>query len=27
MPLQGTFWALSFGMLIDQFGAPSMILR
>jgi len=27
MPLQETFWAVSFGMLIDQFGAPWMILR
>jgi PhnB protein len=25
MPLQQTFWALRFGMLIDQFGIPWMI--
>jgi PhnB protein len=25
MPLQETFWALRFGMLIDQFGVPWMI--
>jgi PhnB protein len=25
MPLQETFWALRFGMLIDQFGIPWMI--
>jgi len=25
MPLQETFWALRFGMLIDQFGTPWMI--
>lgn len=25
MPLQQTFWALKFGMLIDQFGIPWMV--
>jgi PhnB protein len=25
MPLQETFWALRFGMLVDQFGTPWMI--
>lgn len=25
MPLQETFWAASFGMLIDQFGIPWMV--
>ena len=25
MPMQETFWALRFGMLIDQFGTPWMI--
>ena len=25
MPLQQTFWAVRFGMLIDQFGIPRMI--
>jgi PhnB protein len=25
MPLQKTFWAASFGMLVDQFGIPWMI--
>lgn len=25
MPLQQTFWALRFGMLVDQFGIPWMI--
>jgi PhnB protein len=25
MPLQETFWAARFGMLIDQFGIPWMI--
>ncbi|MEK7833861.1 MAG: VOC family protein [Acidobacteriota bacterium] len=25
MPLQQTFWALQFGMLIDQFGIPWMV--
>jgi PhnB protein len=25
MPLQQTFWAVRFGMLIDQFGIPWMI--
>ncbi len=25
MPLQETFWAIKFGMLIDQFGIPWMI--
>jgi PhnB protein len=25
MPLQETFWALRFGMLLDQFGTPWMI--
>jgi len=25
MPLQQTFWARRFGMLIDQFGTPWMI--
>lgn len=25
MPLQQTFWALRFGMLIDQFGIPWMV--
>jgi PhnB protein len=25
MPLQKTFWALRFGMLVDQFGIPWMI--
>jgi PhnB protein len=25
MPLQETFWALRFGVLIDQFGIPWMI--
>jgi len=25
MPLQETFWAASFGMLVDQFGIPWMI--
>ncbi|HEX3447811.1 MAG TPA: hypothetical protein VHS97_06130, partial [Isosphaeraceae bacterium] len=25
MPVQETFWALRFGMLIDQFGTPWMI--
>ena len=25
MPLQETFWAARFGMLVDQFGAPWMI--
>ena len=25
MPLQQTFWAARFGMLIDQFGIPWMI--
>jgi len=25
MPLQATFWALRFGMLVDQFGIPWMI--
>jgi PhnB protein len=25
MPIQETFWALRFGMLIDRFGIPWMI--
>jgi PhnB protein len=25
MPLQETFWALRFGMLVDQFGTPWMV--
>jgi PhnB protein len=25
MPIQETFWALRFGMLVDQFGIPWMI--
>jgi PhnB protein len=25
MPIQETFWAVRFGMLIDQFGTPRMI--
>jgi PhnB protein len=25
MPIQETFWALRFGMLVDQFGTPWMI--
>jgi PhnB protein len=25
MPLQETFWAARFGMLVDQFGTPWMI--
>jgi PhnB protein len=25
MPMQGTFWAARFGMLVDQFGIPWMI--
>jgi PhnB protein len=25
MPIQGTFWAERFGMLVDQFGTPWMI--
>jgi PhnB protein len=25
MPLQETFWALRFGMLVDQFGVPWMV--
>ena len=25
MPLQETFWAIRFGMLVDQFGIPWMI--
>ena len=25
MPLQKTFWALAFGMLVDRFGIPWMI--
>jgi PhnB protein len=25
MPVQETFWALRFGMLVDQFGTPWMI--
>jgi PhnB protein len=25
MPLQKTFWALRFGMLVDRFGTPWMI--
>ena len=25
MPMQGTFWAARFGMLVDQFGTPWMI--
>jgi len=25
MPIQETFWARRFGMLVDQFGTPSMI--
>ena len=25
MPIQGTFWAERFGMLVDQFGVPWMI--
>jgi len=25
MPLQETFWAARFGMLVDQFGVPWMI--
>ncbi len=25
MPLQETFWALRFGMLVDRFGTPWMI--
>jgi PhnB protein len=25
LPLQETFWALRFGMLVDQFGIPWMI--
>jgi PhnB protein len=25
MPIQETFWSLSFGMLVDQFGIPWMI--
>ncbi|GGC70342.1 VOC family protein [Undibacterium terreum] len=25
MPLQQTFWALRFGMLVDQFGTPWMV--
>ena len=25
MPIQETFWALKFGMLVDRFGTPWMI--
>lgn len=25
MPIQSTFWALKFGMLVDQFGIPWMV--
>jgi PhnB protein len=25
MPIQKTFWAARFGMLVDQFGTPRMI--
>ncbi len=25
MPLQQTFWAVRFGMLVDQFGVPWMV--
>jgi len=25
MPLQQTFWALKFGMLVDKFGVPWMV--
>jgi len=25
MPLEKTFWALRFGMLVDRFGTPWMI--
>jgi PhnB protein len=25
MPIQQTFWAARFGMLVDQFGTPWMI--
>jgi PhnB protein len=25
MPIQKTFWAVRFGMLVDQFGTPWMI--
>jgi PhnB protein len=25
MPIQETFWALRFGMLVDQFGIPWMV--
>ena len=25
MPIQETFWALRFGMLVDQFGTPWMV--
>jgi PhnB protein len=25
MPIQKTFWAVRFGMLVDQFGIPWMI--
>jgi PhnB protein len=25
MPVQETFWALRFGILVDQFGTPWMI--
>jgi PhnB protein len=25
MPIQKTFWALRFGMLVDQFGTPWLI--
>ena len=25
MPIQETFWAVRFGMLVDQFGTPWMI--
>jgi PhnB protein len=27
MPLQETFWALRFGVLVDQFGIPWLISR
>jgi PhnB protein len=25
MPIQATFWAVKFGMLVDRFGIPWMI--
>ena len=25
MPIQKTFWAIRFGMLVDQFGVPWMV--